>query len=363
MFTDFNGTGRKALVRLQTTGALDTSYNPNVDTTPRPYVALLAVDPLTNQAVVNGQLGELTRLNQDGTIDNSFQTAATSYCIGLTGANNRRLIVDRLRRVWYGRGCVTAGSTEYLVRYLSNGNVDPQFSAAGASNGTVNVLFQQADGLIVAGGNFNQFLGVANAPLVRFTDQNFVQVDATFRPTLDAVGSVLRTVRQADGKLVIGGVFREVNGQPAANLARLNADGTLDAAFTVPAVNGPVQSLALQADGKIVLAGDFSTVAGVSSPSIARLLPNGTYDPGFTSNVVSNRAVTALAIQPDGAILLGGNSALTIGGVVPSCTACCPTGRPTQPTARTTVPAPPGPCATLPCCPMAAIMCVGSSLG
>src|SRR5207249_8006568 len=42
---------------------------------------------------------------------------------------------------------------------------------------------------------------------------------------------------QADGKILIGGIFSTLAGQPRANFARLNADGSLDPGFN-PGVSG-----------------------------------------------------------------------------------------------------------------------------
>ncbi|WP_180754536.1 delta-60 repeat domain-containing protein [Hymenobacter sp. DG01] len=92
-------------------------------------------------------------------------------------------------------------------------------------------------------------------------------LDASFQPTQvwqetagTRVNGVLNAiVRQPDGKYVIGGVFTEINGVPANNLARLLPDGTVDAAFTAAsATNGPVLALVLQASGRIVVGGSFS---------------------------------------------------------------------------------------------------------
>ncbi len=91
---------------------------------------------------------------------------------------------------------------------------------------------------------------------------------------LDAavVGStVLATAVQPDGKTIIGGLFTSVLGQPRNNIARLNADGTLDAGFN-PNANSYVYSVAVQADGRILLGGNFTTVGGTARNLVARLL-------------------------------------------------------------------------------------------
>src|SRR5450432_1591993 len=70
----------------------------------------------------------------------------------------------------------------------------------------------------------------------------------------NANGPVYFVVVQPDGKILIGGSFTTVLGVARNNIARLNTDGTLDAAFD-PNANGDVRSIAVQADGKILAGG------------------------------------------------------------------------------------------------------------
>ena len=98
---------------------------------------------------------------------------------------------------------------------------------------------------------------------------------------LNIVGNfVLATAVQPDGKTIIAGNFSSVLGQARSNIARLNADGTLDAGFN-PNVNATVFSVAVQADGQILLGGNFTTVAGTPRNRIARVAANGTLSPPF----------------------------------------------------------------------------------
>lgn len=53
-------------------------------------------------------------------------------------------------------------------------------------------------------------------------------------------------------------------------------DGTLDTSFADPAVNDFVQALALQPDGKVVIGGGFTTVGGQPRQGVARLITNDT---------------------------------------------------------------------------------------
>ena len=62
---------------------------------------------------------------------------------------------------------------------------------------------------------------------------------------------------QADGKILVGGNFTTLAGQPRSHLGRLNPDGSLDTTFTNGANGNTLICLALQPDGKILLGGRF----------------------------------------------------------------------------------------------------------
>src|SRR5206468_12884521 len=105
----------------------------------------------------------------------------------------------------------------------------------------------------------------------------------------------------------LGGDFTQINAQPRSHLARLNANGSLDASFT-PSINNTVYALAVQSDGQIVLGGSFSSAAATARNGIARLNSDGsidaTFDPG--SGASGPGTVNTVAVQSDGAVLLGG---------------------------------------------------------
>ena len=129
----------------------------------------------------------------------------------------------------------------------------------------------------------------------------------------DAVNTV---AVQADGKILVGGRFFAICGQTRALLARLNADGTLDTGFNPGAgsfLDYPVvNALLVQADGKILVGGNFTMLAGQTRYMIGRLNPDGTLDTAFNpgdgvSGGTHGPIVNAMAIQPDGKILVAGS--------------------------------------------------------
>ena len=94
------------------------------------------------------------------------------------------------------------------------------------------------------------------------------------------------------------------------NLGRLNPDGTLDTSFNAEANYG-VSAIAVQPDGKIVVGGSFTTVPGQSRSFIGRIDGNGNIDASFTPG--ADGGVSRLTVQADGGILVGGGFA-TLGG-------------------------------------------------
>ncbi len=121
-------------------------------------------------------------------------------------------------------------------------------------------------------------------------------------PSLTASSTVNKIIRLPDGKFLIGGQFTAVNGVTRNQVARLNADLTLDTTFD-PGTTFPgfreVYALAIDRDGKYMVAINDNTFK-----YLVRLNPDGTRDTGFTSNASS--IVYNVIPQNDGTYLLGG---------------------------------------------------------
>jgi uncharacterized delta-60 repeat protein len=168
----------------------------------------------------------------------------------------------------------------------------------------------QADGKVVAGGNFNGANSIDGQMRNRIAR---LEIDGRLDQTLNLGidGSfVTAIVGQPDGKTLIGGLFTSVLGVPRNNIARLNTDGTLDTAFN-PNSDSWVRAIAIQADGKVLVGGDFANIGGHSRKFFARLdAVTGEADL-FDPN--PNDIVEAIAVQPDGGILAAGTFT-SIGG-------------------------------------------------
>ena len=139
-----------------------------------------------------------------------------------------------------------------------------------------------------------------------------------FNPNVTGTVGVLAV--QANGQIVLGGIFTSLqpNGSASpilrSNIARVNADGSLDTGFDPEATGGAVLALAVQSDGKILMGGAFRSLRpnGASTPTsisyLARLNSDGSVDTSFNPNPSGTYGgnVTAIAVQSDGKILIGG---------------------------------------------------------
>jgi uncharacterized delta-60 repeat protein len=112
----------------------------------------------------------------------------------------------------------------------------------------------------------------------------------------------------SDGKILVGGQFTAFTGGSQNYLIRLNADGSKDTSFNIGVgFNLTIYSLAIDSNGKILVGGGFVAYSGFSENRLIRLNTDGSKDTSFNIGTGFNNAVTALAIDSNGKILVGGN--------------------------------------------------------
>jgi uncharacterized delta-60 repeat protein len=162
-----------------------------------------------------------------------------------------------------------------------------------------------SNGELGVGGSFTTFDGAVRAGVAKLLSSG--TLDLTFTPATVSGGSVYAVAFQADGKVVIGGDFTAVGGQSRKRIARFNSDGTLDTGFN-PGVgaDGSVYAVAVQPDGKIILAGGFTSISGAIRNRVARLTSTGAVDSTFDVGLGANNTVYAISLLPSGKILLAG---------------------------------------------------------
>src|SRR5215831_7119885 len=109
---------------------------------------------------------------------------------------------------------------------------------------------------------------------------------------------------QTDGNIMVGGNYIFLAAQFHPGIGRVNVNGAVENLFAWTGGGSTVDAIAIQPDGKILIAGDF-TANEIQRTNLARFNPDGSLDTTFNSS--AGRFVRSMALQPDGKILLAGD--------------------------------------------------------
>ena len=317
-FNRLNGAAVNSVIRLTSSGSLDTTFSNGVliaGTITRIVVQsdgkLLLVGG--GIRINNGSSQTLVRLNADGTPDATF-TLATIATISIGNA----AAVQPDGKILFGYTTTSADPflSSGFVRLNSDGSIDSSFSQVPHRFEAIAVL---PNGQIIAAGPFafsyvNSTTGTVepHVGVVRVNSDG--SHDRTFRSGLIADGETFTNVHsmfvQTDGRIVVGGRLFTGSATSPVGVVRLNSTGTVDGSFqTSPIVsnlgNANVFTVHLTADGKIMAGGYFESFGGLARTNIVRLASNGIPDSGFSGSTDST--VSTIVTQPSGAVVAGGS--------------------------------------------------------
>jgi uncharacterized delta-60 repeat protein len=308
---------RNRIARLNPDGTLDTVFNPNANNA----VRSIAVQPDGKIVVggdfssIGGQTRNcIARLDATTGLADSFDPNASA---GIYASGVFTIALQADGNILAGGSFTTIGgqTRNHIARLDATTGLADSFNPN--ANNYVRSIVVQTDGKILVGGDFNT---VSGTPTIGGQARNSIaRLDATTgladsfdpHPPADFNSIVSSVVVQPDGKILIGGAFITVspNGGAAVTrnrIARLNPDGTLDTVFN-PNANSDVYVIAVQADGKILVGGLFlgaNSIGGQTRNRIARLDATTGSPDSFDPN--ANNIVRSIAVQPDGKILVGG---------------------------------------------------------
>jgi uncharacterized delta-60 repeat protein len=253
----------------------------------------------------------LARLNPDGTMDMAFDCNVNCNTNGVPEA----IAVQADGKVLIAGGFTIVGGLPRRFIARLDGTTGQVDSFHPSADNPIEAMALQTDGKVLVGGSFTHIGGQTRNKIARL-DPVTGLADSWNPDAGTGVSSVSAIAVQADGKIVVGGFFTNIGGQPRNNIARLDAATGLADSFN-PSVTGgssSVLALAVQGDGKIVVGGSFTSVGGQTRRHMARLDGITGLVDSFNPNALpSDARVEKIALQPDGKILAGG-SFLTIGG-------------------------------------------------
>lgn len=248
----------------------------------------------------------IVRLNPDGNLDSSLASL-------FTDGHAYAAAVDAQGRIMIGGSSMEMEGIDLvgLTRLNSDGTRDESFVGRTLQRANIFATLVEPDGKIMVGGDFDTLNVDAHQSVARVNPDG--STDHTFVPDVAVDGQVRAVVRQPDGKYIVAGAVR-IFGNHA--LWRLNSDGTLDTSFTIATFssNAYLNAIALQPDGKILVAGRFDSINGAPKRGIARFNSDGSLD-SFSVNLSDGEAIIDhLVLLQDGRMIIGGSFAIgTIG--------------------------------------------------
>lgn len=311
-FTTYAGAPANRLVRLNSDGTRDTTYltlgvngvvnGLALQNTGQLLVAGSFASYLNTSSVATSR-SRFERLNFDGSLDSGYNLSFRAWGTvnGLAAVPGGKLLVTGTFNFIRGKS-----SPLGLSLINADGTVDPLFNPGGSgANGTVSAAGVGPDGKIVITGFFSSYNGISVNGIARLNTDG--TLDRGFNPGAGLTGANTIAVLPG-GRIFVGGSFVTVNGVARGRVAVFGADGTLDPNFAAGlGASSTVYASAVQPDGKIIIGGNFSTYNGTPAGRIVRLNPDGTLDPSFILGAGGNGDVTAIALQANGQIVIGGN--------------------------------------------------------
>lgn len=331
-----------SLLRLNSDGSRDTGFGSNGTVITRLNIGGDFAYALTVQAdgkiliggtsITNQNEFALLRVNGDGTLDNGFDgDGKVTTPIGAVGGIAYGMALQPDNKIVLVGAANNGTNLDFgVVRYNSDGSLDKTFDGDGklttpvttAAHDTAQAVAIQPDGKIVVVGSTNN----GDFGLVRYNGNG--SLDTGFGGNGIVVTSITadeyaRAIAlQPDGKILVAGqAVHPISGQRGFAVARYDTAGNLDTTFsgdgiivTEPEIPGAIDeafALAVQPDGRILVAG--SSTFGPADVALARYTDDGSLDNSFAGDGMVRVDIAfgsadfghGLAVQPDGKLLLG----------------------------------------------------------
>ncbi|MFK7895291.1 MAG: hypothetical protein AB8G23_05625 [Myxococcota bacterium] len=180
----------------------------------------------------------------------------------------------------------------------------PFDGGAGFNNTVLAITFaDDSGGDLYVGGIFTDYDGNPARQVARLNaDGSF---DSKFNTGIGFNSSIADIAPATDGSrdIWVGGGFTDYNGTTVPRIVRLNSNGTIDSAFSTGAgFDGSIETILPAADGSgdVYVGGTFTTYQGESQNRIARLNADGTLDSSFDVGTGLDGRVSDIQFAPDG---------------------------------------------------------------
>lgn len=280
-FASYNGNVVNCIVRLNEDGTTDTSFVTGTGFSGQVNgIAIQSDGKILVAGAYSGYNGVisntrryLVRLNTDGSFDTTFNPGGNGFPdgIGLRGI----LLQPNGKILIYGpfQNAYNSTPVAYVTRLNSDGTLDATFNNIDGINSInpsdIYDLAVLPNGNIIAVGIISANSGSAMRGMVMLNPTGSVIPTFNSGYGFDGTGDAIGL--QSDGKIVIGGLYTTYNGSSAKNIIRLNPDGSQDNSFdTGSGFDYPVSSI-LTIEDNLLIGGSFIEYNGTEVFGIIKL--------------------------------------------------------------------------------------------
>jgi len=272
-FTAYDGRPHAGLVRVETDGSLDSTFDAGLNALGEIYG--LAGAPGGGGLFASGYFAGfggvarpgLTKLHSDGSVDTNFipklpANASGPYCIATTEIGGVLVGEDS-----------SSGATNVCIRLLPDGSRDTNFSTTVSGN-WLNSIVCQPDGKILVGGRFSKINGIARSNIARLNSNG--SLDSTFDPGTGASGEVFKLMLSSNDQVVAVGAFTQYSGVTRNRIVRINSAGSIDPAFDPGAgADATIVDIAPLPSNQLAIVGYFRNFDNLPRYGFAILSPLG----------------------------------------------------------------------------------------
>ena len=287
-FTSFRGVGRRFICRVNNDGTLDTSFVVGTGYTFSTFYSLIQSSGKILVCAIGGNqysgtnVGSLSRLNTDGSLDTTFNN---------TDLGSSSTLITKIHEntdgTFYVCGNLTKSGRKGILKLNADGSyasTDPFNTSGIGFDGTVSDFQVQSDGKLIVAGDFLVYNG-ASVPraLVRLNANG--TRDLTFNLGGGGLSNNAYEVELQGSKYIICSFSFFYNGTPTNQVFRVNADGSYDTTYndgnwTAPTSEDLIQhttilSGATNDAGYIMVGGLFNSYDGVLTNNIIKIDKDG----------------------------------------------------------------------------------------
>lgn len=284
-FTSYSGSTRNRIARVNTDGTLDTIFNPGAGTNGSVYDLKIQSDgkivAVGNFTTYSGSSSSgIVRINTNGTRDTTFNIGT-----GFSGVPNAITMQSDGKLIAVGTMTNYSGSAiTRIVRINTDGTRDLTYNAGTGLSNTAYSIAIQSDDKTIVGGDFVTYSGSSVNRLVKINTDG--TRDLSFSPGTGQNGGIYSLKLLSNDSLLVAGVFTTYSGSTANRLVKINSNGSRDNSFVVG--TGPsgwgsnsVGAISLDKNNNPYIASNFTTYSGSSARHIAKLKSNGNIDSTF----------------------------------------------------------------------------------